>query len=141
VPGKLTFVLRWTGNADLNLEVSSSTGDPFKLTNRVGPDGMPLVRLSVFKYTDLLYPAFGLNRNSVGGTIPYDNVGGPQGGMELAFFNNHAKGIYSVGVLQQSGNVNNLTLNAFFEGKPYDLNSPVLDANGKIGRASCRERV
>src|ERR1700683_537065 len=76
LPGALDIVLRWTGNANLNLSVVEETGtNPIKLLTDI--QTAP---------SEFLYPGFGLNHTSSGGTIPYDNIGGPNGGMEIAYW-------------------------------------------------------
>jgi hypothetical protein len=63
VPGTLDLVLRWTGNADLNLEVGVDIGDP------------QVVFLSQFTKSEFLYPGNGLQNSPSGGHIPYDDIG------------------------------------------------------------------
>ena len=39
-----------------------------------------------FQPKEFLFPGFGFNVSSTGGVIPYDNRGGPRGGMEIAYW-------------------------------------------------------
>ena len=70
----------------------SSSGSP------VGTGGKPLIA------DEILFPAFGLNAVPSGGKIPFDNRGGPKGGMEVATWSGVAPhGIYGLGVQFVSG--------------------------------------
>jgi hypothetical protein len=83
LPGQLNFVLRWDANVDLNLIVSNSVG------NRGG---------------EVLFPASGLNRTLSGGRIDFDHRGGPNGGIEIAYWGGKiAPGSYGIGVLLPAG--------------------------------------
>ena len=68
LPGTLDFVLRWTGDADLNIEVGVDKGDP--LTNI--SEG--------FQQGEFLYPGYGFQNSASGGHIPFDDRGWPKGG-------------------------------------------------------------
>jgi hypothetical protein len=71
LPGDLDFVLRWNGNANLDLGV------------------IDLAR------AETLYPATGLNVSPSGGIIPYNDIGGTNGGIELAYWKRtFPKGLY-----------------------------------------------
>src|SRR6185436_652525 len=59
LPDNLNFVLRWTGNANLDLLVASQIGET-------------------------LYPNTSLFFTPSGGKIPFDHQGGPNGGFEIA---------------------------------------------------------
>ena len=103
----LDFVLRWTGNADLNLEVAVDQKDSVLTAIVQG-----------FKQTELLYPGFGLQNTASGGHIPFDNRGGPTGGEEFAYYPaKHPTGLYGVAVLGVSGKSTAFTLDAYSNGK------------------------
>lgn len=97
LPDALDFVLRWTGaGTDLNLGVIS----PGTTGNR------------------LVYPVGGLNILPNGGSIAYDDRGGPHGGMEIASFpKNFPEGLYRVGSVLVSGPNSPATLEVFLNGK------------------------
>src|SRR5437773_531448 len=60
LPGRLNFVMRWTGNTDLNMVVSSPEPG-----------------------NNVIYPVSGLNFLPSGGHIDFDHRGGPHGGIEI----------------------------------------------------------
>jgi hypothetical protein len=94
LPGSLNFVLRWTGNADLNLAVLSPRSDP-------------TVRGSV-------YPVGGLSSVPSGGRTGYDHRGGPNGGIEIAFWpGNFPDGVYQIGSIHISGDNVPATVDVF----------------------------
>jgi hypothetical protein len=120
-PIGLTFVLRWFGNADLNLEVLRAAGEPLTL----------LGSGKSFNPSEVLFPGFGLNVVPSGGRIPFDHRGGPNGGMEVAYWNGTAPhGVYGLGVLFVSGAPVNLELNAFLNGKKQIVET--IDAGGNL---------
>jgi hypothetical protein len=120
-PTGLSFVLRWFGNADLNLEVLRTAGDPLTLLG----SGKPLIA------DEILFPGFGLNAVPSGGKMPYDNRGGPKGGMEVATWSGVAPhGIYGLGVQFVSGVPVNLQLNAFLNGKKQIVET--IDSQGNL---------
>jgi hypothetical protein len=97
LPGSLNFVLRWDGNANLDLIVSSQTGG-------------------------FLYPNKELFFNSEGGKIPFDHQGGPNGGFEIATYPaNFPRGSFGVGVNHVSGPTVNATLNTYLNGQPVPI--------------------
>ena len=72
-----------------------------------------------FQQTELLYPGFGLNTSASGGIIPYDHRGGPNGGMEVAYWlNSPPQGIFVVSAVLQSGKAADYKIDAFLGGKP-----------------------
>src|SRR5581483_10508551 len=79
----LNFVLRWSGNANLNLGV-------------IGPlDG---------SNSRTVYPIGGYNTTAAGGHIEFDHRGGPHGGIEVATFSKgFPEGAYRIGVAHISG--------------------------------------
>ncbi len=148
LPGKLTLFLRWTGKADLNFVVDDEpvtpqliqVGQRFIATHPGHPEyaGLPLAAVGQlgitqsqpppgFRPQEFLYPGFGQNVTSTGGVIPYDNRGGKNGGMEIAYWTNPPAGVYGVGALQAAGAPTDLKINAFYDGKPLNLYS--VDSN------------
>jgi hypothetical protein len=83
LPGTLNFVLRWDSNVDLNLGVSNNVG---------GAGG------------EFVFPALGLNKTPSGGQIDFDHRGGPNGGIEVAYWKGWAPaGSYGIGVFIAKG--------------------------------------
>ena len=77
---------------------------------------------SGFQPQEILYPGFGLNISPSGGTIPYDNRGGPNGGMELAYWlTSPPQGIFGVSAVHASGAAAHFRINAYEDGKPLEL--------------------
>ena len=71
LPGKLDFVVRWNGDANLDMGV-----------------------IDLAK-AETLYPATGINTSRTGGLIPFNNIGGAHGGIELAYWkSSFPKGLY-----------------------------------------------
>ncbi len=124
LPGQLNFVLRWSGNADLNLVVDEQ---------RVAADKQ-IEALFTFQPEEILFPGFGLNRNATGGVIPFDHRGGPNGGQEIAYWkDSFPDGIYGLAVQHASGESATFKLNAFENGKPisifaFGVESPLVHA-------------
>jgi hypothetical protein len=111
LPGTLDFVLRWTGNANLDLEVAVDKGQPLSLLQGTGSKG-----------TELLFPGFGYQNSVSGGHIPYDNRGGPNGGEEFAYWSgSFPAGIYGIVAQDVSGSAANATLNVYEDGKPLTM--------------------
>jgi hypothetical protein len=123
LPGNLDVVLRWTGNANLNLTVAEETGtNPNKLLNdiQIAP-------------SEFLYPGFGLNHTTDGGTIPYDNIGGPNGGMEIAYWQTPPVGYYGISATHISGGPAVASFNVFLDGKPLNnLTTFQVDSSGNL---------
>jgi hypothetical protein len=110
LPGTLDFVLRWTGNANLNLEVGVDPGDP--LANIAAG----------FQKVEFLYPGYGLQNSPSGGHIPYDDLGGPKGGEEIAYWlGSHPSGLYGIGAQFISGVPTSFTFNVFEYGQPVEM--------------------
>jgi hypothetical protein len=102
LPGKLNIVMRWTGNVDLNLGVSTP-GTEQNLQS------------------EFVYPARGLNVSSTGKTA-FDHQGGPNGGIEVVYFNEVRDGLYKIaGPIITPGGTSTATLEAFMDGKNIDL--------------------
>jgi hypothetical protein len=110
LPGTLDFVLRWTGNANLNIEVGVDPGDPLQNI------------LNGFQKVEFLYPSPGLNNSPSGGHIPYDDIGGPTGGEEIAYWlGPHPQGLYGIGAQSISGVATSFTFNAYENGQPLEM--------------------
>ena len=110
VPGSLDFVLRWTGNANLNIEVGVDPGDPLQNI------------LNGFQKVEFLYPGYGLQNSPSGGHIPYDDIGGPNGGEEIAYWlGSHPSGLYGIGAQFISGEPTSFTFNVFENGQPVEM--------------------
>jgi hypothetical protein len=110
LPGTLDLVLRWTGNADLNLEVGVDIGNP------------QVVFLSQFTKDEFLYPGNGEQNSPSGGHIPYDDIGGPTGGEELAYWlGPHPQGLYGIGAQFISGVPTSYTFNIYEYGQPVEM--------------------
>jgi FecR protein len=103
LPGVVDFVLRWTGNADLNLGViSPGTGSD----NRT------------------VYPIAGYNITKNGGSTAFDHRGGPHGGIEVASWPaNFPEGTYRIGVTHVSGPDTPATVDVFLNGKRIPINN------------------
>lgn len=96
LPGSLNFVLRWDGNANLDL----------------------LVGYNSSKSNGVLYPDKNLFFNADGGKIPFDHQGGPNGGFEIASFPaDFPRTSYGIGANHVSGPTVNATLQAYLNGK------------------------
>jgi hypothetical protein len=105
LPGTLDLVLRWTGNADLALEVGLDKGDP--LTNI----------LNGFQQGEFLYPGYGYQNSPSGGHIPYDDIGGPTGGQEIAYWTGtFPTGLYGIAAQSISGAATSFTFDVYANG-------------------------
>jgi len=141
LPGTLDFVLRWTGNANLNLivydqpvtaqDIAAGTARAPTLTPpasgvspvNLGQIGITLGFQGGFQPKELLFPGYGLNISPTGGVIPYDNRGGPSGGMEIAYWpGTPPQGLFGVAMIHQSGPAVDYTINAFLNGSPLNIN-------------------
>lgn len=107
LPGTLDFVIRWTGNGDVNLEVGVDKGNPAAILNK-----------TEFHFSEFLYPGYGLNVSPSGGRTDFDDRGGPNGGQEIVYWKGaYPTGVYGLAIVQQSGEPTNVTVNAFLNGK------------------------
>jgi len=123
LPGTLDLVLRWTGDADLNLEVGVDIGNP------------QVVFLSQFVSNEFLYPGNGQQNSASGGHIPYDDIGGPTGGEEIAYWlGNHPQGLYGIGAQFISGQPTSYTFNIYEYGKPVEMF--YFDSNGDFVKST-----
>jgi hypothetical protein len=96
LPGNLNFVLRWEGNANLDM----------------------LVGYNSSKSNGVLYPDKSLFTNADGGKIPFDHQGGPNGGFEIASFPaNFPRTSYGIGANHVSGPTVTANLQAYLNGK------------------------
>jgi hypothetical protein len=130
LPGRLNFVLRWTGNADLNLIVDEQ---------RVLPE-QQLDALLTFLPEEILFPGFGLNVNQTGGVIPFNHRGGPNGGQEIAFWSGgFPEGIYGLAVQHASGEEATFRFNAFLDGQPQNIFA--FDADGNLVKGTTITRT
>jgi len=103
LPGALNFVLRWTGNT--NLDFAVSTPD-----TPATPGG------------EFIYPVPGLANAPSGGRTAFDHQGGPNGGIEVVFFPaNSPTGIYSLAAPNVGNQTAIATINAYLNGAPVDL--------------------
>jgi hypothetical protein len=99
LPGNLNFVLRWTGNTNLDIAV----------VDQGGPH-------------DFIYPAAGLTNSPSGGVIKFDHQGGPHGGIEVVYYpKTFPGGVYSIGINYISGQTTPATLDAYLGKKHVDL--------------------
>jgi hypothetical protein len=134
LPGPLDFVLRWTGNANLDLEVSEtdinstyaaigrkfiSGGSGFSQATvaQIGIENSPNSQ----QVSETLFSSgYGLNTDASGGHIPYDNRGGPNGGMEIAYWQGTPpQGVFGIGAYSLLGGAPaHYTLNAYLDGSP-----------------------
>jgi hypothetical protein len=138
LPGTLDFVLRWSGNADLNFLVynqpvsASDIAQGKALEPRLIPPAsglsdanlgqIAITRGKGFQPKELLFPGFGLNVSPTGGSIPYDDRGGPRGGMEIAYWlGTPPQGIFGVAMIHKSGPPVNYTINAYANGSPLPI--------------------
>ena len=113
LPGTLNFVLRWQGNTDLNLGVTQPAADAAG--------------------SSTLYPLGGLNVLSSGGEVPFDHVGGPNGGIEVAFWQGgFTEGFYLVASQHMSGPDAPATLDVFRDGQRV----PIRTDAGEVTTAS-----
>lgn len=99
LPGNLNFVLRWGGNANLDLLVGYDGGNG---------------------HSGTLYPNKELFFTKEGGKIPFDHQGGPNGGFEIASFPaNFPRTNYGIGVNHVSGPTVTTTFETFINGKVF----------------------
>jgi hypothetical protein len=111
LPGALDFVLRWTGNADLNLEVAVDKGNPLTILETTG-----------FVEQEFLYPGYGYQTSASGGHVPFDNRGGPHGGEEYAYWSGkYPSGIYGFAAQSISGVATSATLDVYANGKLLNM--------------------
>jgi hypothetical protein len=124
LPGRLSFALRWTGNADLNFLVDNQAGD------------QNAIILGGFRPEEIMFPGYGLNVSTSGGIIPFDNRGGPRGGTEIAYWRGTTfpTGVYGVGVLHAAGGDASFKINAFLDGQPLPIYT--FDEEGNIIRVN-----
>jgi hypothetical protein len=102
LPGRLSFVLRWDGDADLNLGVSTPNTDA-----TVGGE--------------IVLPVAGLNIAPSGGKTAFDHRGGPNGGIEVVYFDKFPDGLFSIGGMNLSQTTVTATIDAFLDNQKLDL--------------------
>jgi hypothetical protein len=138
LPGSLNFVLRWDGNADLNLAVQSPS-------------------LAGANSRESVYPIAGLNVSPNGGRTEFDHRGGPKGGMEIVFWppgSTPPDGSYVAGAVHISGAPTTGTLDVFQGANRLDLTTdqgrvqtvnftsePIVPGTGNEGQALGIARV
>jgi hypothetical protein len=111
LPGDLNFVLRWTGNANLNIEVAVDIGAPLTILSTTG-----------FVEKEFLYPGYGYQDSPSGGHVPFDNRGGPKGGEEFAYWSGpFPQGIYGFAAVNLSKTATSATLDVYENGKPLEM--------------------
>jgi len=116
VPGRLEFILQWNRDADLDLILGTPAGKG-----------------------ELLAPIRGFNRVASGGTIPFDHLGGPHGGFEVAFWRNQfPSGDYGIEVDHVSGGMTDFTVNVYADGQPVPILNTATDSaqNSLTGKIS-----
>jgi hypothetical protein len=106
LPGRLNFVLRWDGPANLDLVVGNLAGAG-----------------------EAIYPATGANTSKSGGIIPFDHQGGPHGGIEIASWGKSFPNgvLYPVGVTNVGGATVHWQVEVFLDGQPL---TTLIDSNG-----------
>lgn len=118
LPGSLSFVARWTANADVDLVIDNQIGDPLELIANFYPD-------------EFIYPGFGLQTSRSGGRTDFDHRGGPNGGQEIVYWgSNYPTGIFGIQVLHASGESTPVVLNAFENGVGLNIVADMLDETG-----------
>jgi hypothetical protein len=116
LPGTLNFVLRWNSNADLNLGVSSPR-----------PAGSNV--------EGTVYPVGGVNFIPSGGQTAFDHRGGPNGGIEIAFWPDAPPdGVYQTGVQHMSGAIVDATIDVFRNGQRV----PITTSAGRVETSRLR---
>jgi hypothetical protein len=107
LPGTLNFVLRWQGNADINLSVTYTSTDPSFNVNQ----------------NSTVYPVSGFNLTPQGGATAFDHRGGPNGGMEIAYWlNTPPDGRYFIGAQHITGPNVVATMDVFRDGVRVPIN-------------------
>lgn len=119
LPGRLNFVLRWTGDANVDLAVVD-----FKQDASTGFDPIP---------QELIFPGFDLQESLAGGVTAFDHRGGPGGGQEIVYYPaSFPAGPYGIQALFNSGEQTPITFNAYLDGQPLLFQVPRLDENGNV---------
>ncbi|MEZ0267917.1 MAG: hypothetical protein ACAI43_24590 [Phycisphaerae bacterium] len=103
LPNNLNFVLRWTGNANLDLMVSNAA--------------------------ESVYPSAALQNSASGGRAAFDHQGGAKGGIEIASWPaTFPRQFYGIGVNHVSGPTVPANMQVFLNGKIFPLTG--FDFNG-----------
>jgi hypothetical protein len=112
LPGVLNFVVRWTGNADVDMVVTVQPGDP-----------LSVVLGNFFEPKTVIYPGFGLQTAPSGGQMPYDHRGGPNGGQEICFWPSvFPSGLFGFGAINNSLDTPaDVRFNAYVNGEKLTL--------------------
>ncbi len=106
LPGRLNFVLRWNGDANLDLGVATPDTE-------ATPGG------------EFVYPQLGLNIAPSGGRTAFDHRGGANGGIEVVYFNKFDDGIYNIGGRHAAGATVQATVDVFLDGSKIDVSDGV----------------
>jgi hypothetical protein len=133
LPGRLTFAVRWTGNADVDIFVAVQPGDPTQ--------GF---LAGTFSPSTILYPGFGLETSpATGGRIPYNHLGGPNGGQELCFWTDaFPTAVYGFSAINNSStSPANVRFNAYLDGQKISLYTFAPDGSGLIRSKGVRRTV
>jgi hypothetical protein len=112
LPGVLNFVVRWTGNADVDIFTTVQPGPP-----------LPTILGNFFQPTTVLYPGFGLETAPSGGRIAFNHRGGPNGGQEICFWPGvFPAAVYGFAALNNSQDASaDVRFNAFLNGEKLTL--------------------
>ena len=156
LPGQFDLVLRWTGNANLNLGAFNFivTGADVKRGQQAfaggntqgvpAPVGVTRDQLGIIGIEnrppsssqgidEFLFPGYGLNTTRSGGLIPFDHRGGKNGGQEIAFWQGAPPaGKYAFFPFFASGSSATFKLDAFLNGQHIPVYAPAVDAEGNL---------
>jgi hypothetical protein len=125
LPGRLNFVVTWPGNTNLDLIVGSLEGNHGK--------------------GEAIFPATGANTTPDGGQIPFDHRGGPNGGIEIAFWPaTFPVGFFPVIINNNGAVATDFTFQAFLDKQPQNIStgqgppggSPILTGTVKPGEST-----
>ncbi len=124
LPGVLNFVVRWQGNADVDIVTTVQRGDP--LQTLLG---------NVFVPETVIYPGFGLETSSSGGRIALNHRGGPNGGQEISFWpGQFPAAVYGLAALNNSADTTaDVRFNAYLGDEKLTLYS--FDEGGALVRS------
>jgi len=127
LPGRLNFVVRWQGNADVDIFVSNDA----RSIEQIISSGF-----ATFNPDSILFPGFGLQTSQSGGQIPYNHRGGVNGGQEICFWQSKfPTGVFGFSALNNSTTTSaDVRFNAFLDGEKVPLYT--LDADFNLIRAN-----
>jgi hypothetical protein len=128
LPGRLNFVIRWQGNADIDIFVANDS----RSIDQIFGSGF-----STFNPDSTLYPGFGLQTSPSGGQIPYNHRGGANGGQEICFWQSKfPTGVFGFSALNNSTTTAaDVRFNAFLDGQKipmygFDADFNLIRTNG-----------